>query len=144
MGSYRSIRFFSRARTTSQRGFVLITAIVLAVLYFALMELLLLDSSRQLQEAQRFRARVVAMHLAESGAELSANQIFTSAMKDIGVVEDWQGKKTGRMFRNEESGAFQMEATGTTTGVVHVSSTVTVKGNAKNGNLRIDFTEHTQ
>lgn len=144
MGSYRSIRFFSRARTNSQRGFVLVTAIILAVLYFALMELLLLDSARQLQEAQRFRARVVAVHLAESAAELSAESLFTSMSKDTGIVEDWQGQKNARMFRNMESGAFTIEASGTTSGVVRVTSHVRVKGVANGMNVRIDFTEHTQ
>ena len=49
----------SRARTTnrSERGIVLVDALVLAVLYFALMELMMVDASRSLQEAQRFRAR---------------------------------------------------------------------------------------
>src|SRR6266545_5727430 len=73
------IRFFSRASISRQRqrGFVLISALVLSVLYFALMELLLIDSSRALNEAQRFRARVVAGALAESGAELAALQMVT-------------------------------------------------------------------
>src|SRR5258707_6138860 len=39
-----SMRFSSRDRTSSQRGYVLITAIALAVLYFGLMELMLIDS----------------------------------------------------------------------------------------------------
>lgn len=144
MGNLRSIRFFSRARTTEQRGFALITAIVVAILYFALMELLLIDSARQLQEAQRFRARVVAVHLAESAAELSAERIFTTYVKNIGVVDDWQGQKAARLSRNQ-SGAFEIEASGTTSGVVTVTSRVHVKGiTTAPGDIRIDFTEHTQ
>jgi hypothetical protein len=62
----RSTRSSSRART-AERGFVLGMAMVIAVLYFLLMELLLIDSSRALGEAQRFRSRVVAAALAENG-----------------------------------------------------------------------------
>src|SRR6266566_4686861 len=75
--SLRSIRFFSRGRTTEQRGYVLISAIALAILYFGLMELMLIDSSRALREAQRFRARVTSAALAESAAELSAAQMIS-------------------------------------------------------------------
>ncbi len=62
-------RFFNRGRTSNQRGFVLGAALLLAVLYFALMELLLLDSTLSLQQAQRFRAHIMATTLAESAAE---------------------------------------------------------------------------
>src|SRR5712692_9119227 len=72
------MRFSFRGRTTDQRGYVLISAIALAVLYFGLMELMLIDSSRALREAQRFRARVVASALAESAAELAAAQMINS------------------------------------------------------------------
>ena len=47
-----SIRFFSRGRTESQRGFVLVIALVLAILYFMLMGLVMIDSSRAQTEAQ--------------------------------------------------------------------------------------------
>src|SRR5204863_3948307 len=76
--SLRSIRSSFRGRTT-ERGYVLISAIVLAILYFALMELMLIDSSRAVREAQRFRARIVATTLAESAAELAALQLVTAS-----------------------------------------------------------------
>ena len=60
-----------------ERGYVLIAAIALAILYFALMELMLIDSSRALREAQRFRSKVIATTLAESAAELSAASMVT-------------------------------------------------------------------
>ena len=68
----RSIRSSSRART-SERGFALIAAIALSVLYFALMELMLIDSSRELAEARRFRARIVAI-FAILTSEMRAHQ----------------------------------------------------------------------
>ena len=78
----RSTRSSFRGRT-AERGYVLIAAIALAVLYFALMELLLIDSSRALREAQRFRAKVIAATLAESAAELSTASMVTRNAGEI-------------------------------------------------------------
>ncbi|HVR40304.1 MAG TPA: hypothetical protein VMU84_14505 [Thermoanaerobaculia bacterium] len=115
---------------------------MLAVLYFALMELLLLDSSRQLIEAQRFRARVIASNLAESGAELAAEQIFIAYNNGKTVTEnDWQGDMSGSLTI-DEGGAFTIEAKGTSAGVVRTTAHVTVWGMAKDGNLSIEFTDH--
>ncbi|HET7435605.1 MAG TPA: hypothetical protein VFN10_12930, partial [Thermoanaerobaculia bacterium] len=85
-------RSCSRARTT-ERGFALIAAIVLAVLYFGLIELLLLDSARELREAQRFRARIVALTNAENGAERAAADIANAS--PLPVLEDEQGTVGG-------------------------------------------------
>src|SRR5215213_2449819 len=82
-GSLRSIRSSSRART-SERGFALIAALTLALLYFALMELILIDSSRSLAEAQRFRARIMAAAVAEDAAELAA---LNMRIRDSGTVD---------------------------------------------------------
>lgn len=138
-------------RRAREGGFVLVMAIVLAVLYFALMELLLLDSARQLQEAQRFRARIVASNLAESAAELAAEQIFATSSKDTGTIDDWQGHKIGRMSRTASDpsdptkpSVFEIEASGTTTGVVKATSRVHVKGYIAGTDIKIDFTEHSQ
>lgn len=80
-----------RARTTNERGYVLISAIALAVLYFGLMELMMIDSSRALREAQRFRARVVASALAENAAELAAANMITQPGSTT-TAQDDQGK----------------------------------------------------
>src|SRR5437870_8071352 len=118
--SLRSIRFFSRARTTEQRGYVLISAIALAILYFGLMELMLIDSSRALREAQRFRARVTSAALAESAAELAAAQMVTSPGGPTSA-EDEQGKMLGSV---EVSGnAFELVGEGNATGVVPIKAT---------------------
>jgi hypothetical protein len=66
-----SIKSCNRART-SERGIALAIALIVAVLYFGLIELMLYDASRELAEARRFRARIIAVTLAENGAELAA------------------------------------------------------------------------
>src|SRR5437867_8569852 len=136
-----SMRFLSRDRTIDERGYVLISAIALAVLYFGLMELMLIDSSRALREAQRFRSRVVASALAESAAELAAAQMVTSPGGPTSA-EDEQGKMLGSV---EVSGnAFELVGEGNATGVVPIKATVRVQGRIINGHISVDYTFHSQ
>lgn len=136
----RSIRSFSRARTNSQRGFALIAAIALSILYFALIELMLLESSRELSEAQRFRSRIVATTLAENGAELAAanmlNELYTTA-----DAENWQGRVSGTMTRNAGN-QFTIEGHGETTGVKPIRAKVRVYGRILGKDVRIQYTMH--
>ncbi|SRR5258706_15532978 len=130
-----------RARTRNQRGYVLITAIVLAILYFALMELMLIDSSRAMHEAQRFRSRIVAQTLAESAAELAAVHIVDRVGTDVNA-EDEQGTMVGKLTRG--STAFEITGTGTTHGVQPMTATVRVQGSLTGGRVVIDYTYHSQ
>jgi hypothetical protein len=136
----RSIRSCNRARTT-ERGFALLWAIGLAVLFFMLIQLILIESAQELTEAQRFRSRIVAMVLAENGAELAAKGIKDSNYT-IENDQDWQGKISGRMSKNNETGDFKIYATGETAGVKPVKAEVEVQGNITGGKVRIDFTKH--
>jgi hypothetical protein len=140
------IRFFSRASTSRQRqrGFVLISALVLSVLYFALMELMLIDSTRALNEAQRFRARVVAGALAESGAELAALQMVTQSSVPPPVSDsDFQGTMSGQLRRTGNN--FEIDGAGTTTGIITQSSSVQLQGRIDpNGTVMIDYAVHAQ
>jgi hypothetical protein len=124
-----------------QSGYVLITAIILAVLYFALMELMLIDSSRALQEAQRFRSRIVAQTLAENAAELAAVQIVTRAGTDVNA-ENEQGTMVGTQKRSDFS--FDITGKGTTAGVQPITATVRVQGKIDKQHLTIDYTYHSQ
>lgn len=143
------MRFSFRDRTNKQRGYVLITAIALAVLYFGLMELMLIDSSRALREAQRFRARVVASALAESAAELTAAQMVTQPGASANASDE-QGKMTGTLRISGDPNSpnvrsFELFGKGVTAGVAPVTATVTVQGRITNGNrIEIDYTFHSQ
>ena len=139
----RSIRSCSRARRSSERGIALVSAIVLAVLYFGLMELLLLDSARELSMARRFRAKVVSTTLAENGAELAALQLVSPArtMNEV-RAEDNVGVITGRLLK-AASGQFEIVGTGTTKGVAVSKSKVSVYGRViGNHEVRIQYTMH--
>ena len=141
------IKFFSRAFTSKrrQRGFVLISALVLSVLYFALMELMLIDSSRALSEAQRFRARVVAGALAESGAELAAFQIVNRSGANV-TDSDFQGTMSGQLRRTGNN--FEIDGEGLAIGPQRQSSTVQLQGRidptANPPKVMIDYTSHAQ
>ena len=142
----RSIRSFSRARTSNrgaERGFVLIAALVLAVLYFALMELMLVDSGRELAEAQRFRSRIVAGIVAENAVELAARHMAVSGGMSISE-NDEQGSMTARMTRGGGE-AFEIVGEGRTSGVMPQEAKVFVQGRVDaSGNIAIDYTMHGQ
>lgn len=141
MAFLRSIRSSSRDRT-SERGFVLAAAIFLAVLYFMLIELLLIDGSRALKEAQRFRSRIVALTLAESAAELAAAQMVNTTNAHVDV-DSTDGTLSGQYLRSGDS--FQLTGDATTKGVAIQKAHVMIQGRIVNGTqVVIDYTNHSQ
>jgi Tfp pilus assembly protein PilX len=139
----RSIRSCSRVRTNRERGFALMSALAVAVLYFMLMELLLVDAQRELEEARRFRSRVVAATLAENGAELAALKIAEpGARTREASADDWQGRIRGTM-RKDEGGQFEIEAEGTSAGLAPATAKVRVYGRLVGNDVRIQYTIHT-
>jgi len=136
----RSIRSSSRARTNSERGFALIAAIGLAILYIALIELLLIDSSRELAEARRFRAKIVAATLAENGAELAAAAMLTRVSANVNAT-DAQGTMTGNL-RKTPDGKFEISGSGSTAGVVQTTSRVELRGAIVGDRVSIEFAVH--
>lgn len=138
---WRSMRFLYRGRTTDERGYVLISAIALAILYFGLMELMLIDSSLAQREAQRFRARVVASALAENAAELAAANMVTQPGSTT-TAQDDQGKMIGAITVNGNN--FEIDAEGDAAGVVPVKATVRVQGRIVGNHIAVDYTFHSQ
>lgn len=133
-------------RRHAQRGYALITAIVLAVLYFGLIQLMLMESSRELAEARRFRARVVALTLAENAIELGAAGMLEGPTAPRTLTDD-QGtmelmKRT--VNGNAVAGTFALEGRGEASGSVKVEATVYVKGRMENGRIIIEWSQHSQ
>lgn len=138
----RSTRSSSRARRSSERGYALISALVLAILYFAMVELLLIDSARELEAARRFRARITAETLAENGVELAAVRLVQNERAE-GTVEDWQGTVTARMAK-KPSGEFDIVSEAQTTGVTESRAKVLVRGRViGTSEVKIQYTVHT-
>ena len=121
---------------------MLIAAIALAILYFALMELMLIDSSRALREAQRFRSHVIAATLAESAAELSAASMVTRGAGDSINADDDQGSMKGSCKVSET--AFEIDAEAKTSGVMPMKATVRVQGRIIGQRVMVDYTYHSQ
>ena len=137
----RSISSFSRGRTR-ERGFVLAAALIIAILYFALMELLLMDSARAMHEAQRYRSRVIADTLAENGAERAAVQLVANPANPGGDVKasNSQGEMSGSLKRLGNS--FVLTGDGNATGVAAATAHVELHGTAEGTNVTIVFATH--
>ena len=138
-----SIRSSFRARTR-ERGYALISAIALAVLYFAVMQLIMIDSNRVLHEAQRFRAKVIAEALAENGAELAASQlVVATAPKPAVNATDGVGKMTGALPDRSQT-AFVITGEGTSYGAEPRTTTVRLQGRTLGAKVVVDYALHSQ
>ena len=115
-------------------------AIVLAVLYFGLIELVLLDSQRELGEARRFRARIVAETLAENAAEVAALQLVTREMTPQFSVATEQGTISGKMTKTPTT--FEIHGAGTTSGVTESTARVILRGRVVGKDVRIQYSLH--
>ena len=149
----RSIRSSFRART-SERGYALISAIALAVLYFGVMQLILIDSSRALHEAQRFRSKVVAETLAENGAELAAVDMIEKTAAQVEAKND-QGemKATYRRGASDlelkatyQRGAndFEINAHAKSFGTEPKEADVRLQGRIDGTRILVDYSSHSQ
>jgi hypothetical protein len=124
-------------------------AIIVAVLYFAMIELLMIDSSRELAEARRFRARIVALTLAENAAERVALEIADSAKNaENANEEDEQGEIRGKMTKGapalDGSIPFVIEGTGVSAGLESTRATVRLQGRLVGSSIQIEYAQHSQ
>ena len=140
MDRFRSTRFSSRART-SERGFALAIALILAVLYFGLIELLLIDSSRELAQARLFRSRVVAQTLADNAAEGAARMIHNNP-PGVFNEEDDQGTMRGLLKMTGQS--FVLTGEAESAGVDRTRARVDIIGDIDAGKIRIVFAQYSQ
>lgn len=106
-----------------------------------MVELLLIDSARELEAARRFRARIVAETLAENGVELAAVRLVENERSE-GTVEDWQGTVTARMAR-QPGGQFDIVSEAHATGVTESKAKVLVRGRVVGGDVKSQYTVHT-
>jgi Tfp pilus assembly protein PilX len=150
MARPQSIRSFSRARTT-ERGFALAIALILAVLYFGLIELLMIDSSRELAAARRFRARIIAETLAENAAEGAALRIADDATTGATFARtDEQGEMDGEMQKSGNS--YIITGKGVSAGLESTQVSVRLQGAIEKPpppttgptKITIEFARHTQ
>lgn len=117
-------------------------AIIVAVLYFGMIELMMLDASRELAEARRFRARIVALTLAENAAEGAALHIVDNVPQPFNE-ENEQGTMSGRVMKNSD-GTFVLTGDGESSGLESTKAHVRVQGHVSGTSITIDLTLHSQ
>ncbi len=132
----------SNRNRKSERGFALIIALILAILYFGFIELLMMDASREMSEARRFRGRIVAMTLAENGAELAAAKMVIAPTPPPDETDE-QGITTGKVSVNLAH-QFDIIGTGKSTGREGTSATVHLEGVINDQQVTIYFSRHYQ
>jgi Tfp pilus assembly protein PilV len=119
-----------------QRGFVLVGALVIAILYLGLVEMLWMEASLRIREAQRFRARVEAQTLAENAVELAAQRIVLAASSSV-EAELPEGTMQATMVRNEDD-TFVIEATARGSRLLRYEARVTLQGRIDGTDIRIE------
>lgn len=121
-------------------------AIILAVLYFGLIELLMIDSARELNAARRFRAQVVAQTLAENAAEGAALMIADENVPPgdfKATSEDGTMDGSASRFKGEAGGmVFELKGTGVSAGLASTTAQVTIRGRINGKKLVIDYADH--
>jgi len=141
-----STRSSRRAHADGERGFALLAALVLSVLFFALISLVLWESSLRYRAAQTFRSRIVAQTLAENAAELAARGLADgSSLSAAAEIDDGTMKALGHASQElDGSIRFEIEAEGETRGVHPTRATVTVYGRFDGDGVRVTRTKHSQ
>ncbi len=117
-------------------------AIIVAVLYFGMIELMMIDASRELAEARRFRARIVALTLAENAAEGAAVRIIDEMPKAFNDAND-QGVMSGKATKGS-GGTFVLTGEGESSGLESTRAKVHVQGVVAGKHINIDLTLHSQ
>lgn len=114
---------------------------MLAVLFFMVMELMLMESSRALEEAQRFRSRIVGLTLAENGAELMSREIINPTKDEVDADDD-----DGHMHATlERSGSnYKLHCDGVSKGVKPIREKVLFQGRVVGNRITIDYAAHSQ
>lgn len=142
-----STRKSRRPSSATEEGFALISALVFAFLFFAMIGLILIESTISLRMAQQYRAKVVATNLAESAVQIALQELV---IEEDGVVDF--ASNDGRMITtcvrtaNPLQGGFdfRIEATGETAGATKSRSRVTARGHQSVGTVIVREVQHVE
>jgi hypothetical protein len=128
-------------RHAGERGIILIAVVIVAILYFAMIELMLMESTEASRQAERFRSRVTAHVLAENAIELAAENMV-SASWTRRTYTDSQGTVRGDYKRTGDS--FEITGTATTSGVAPTKADAKLQGIVNASRITITFSTHSQ
>lgn len=114
---------------------MLISALVIALLYLGLIEMLWMDAAQRIREAQRFRARVEAQTLAENAVELAAQRLVLAASSTVDA-ELPEGTMRATMTRDLDDN-FVIEATGRGSRLFRYEARITLQGRIDGADITI-------
>lgn len=123
-----------------ERGFVLVSVLLLAVLFFGLMNLVLRESMDASHSAQRFRARIVSEVLAENAAELAAREMVLTSGAERSA-ENADGLMEGS-FTRKPGDAFVITGVAETKGILRARTSVLIEGRIEGTTIIIEKTVH--
>jgi hypothetical protein len=119
--------------------------LVIAILYFALISLMLWESTEAFRSAQRFRSRIVAQAWAESGAEIAAQKVVSASTGESTWESDEATVETDTKVVPTQNGLdFQITSASTTKGVMPARARVSATGRYDGSRFRILRTIHSQ
>ena len=146
MAMWSSTKSSLRAHAEQERGFALLSALVLAVLFFGLISLVLWESFLRYRGAQSFRSRVIAQTLAENAAEVAAKGLAdgSALSTSIETADGTMAAKGHTSQHLDGSTLFEIQAEGVTLGTQPTVATVTVKGFVDADRVTITSTRHSQ
>lgn len=126
-------------RGPSERGFALITAILLSILALTAMELAMRDATDRIRHAHRFRSRISSQILADNAAELAAARMIEKSSFQVDRTGE-AGEMAARYTRLPGN-RFEIEASGVASGVTTVRSAIVLRGVISGASVRITESE---
>ena len=126
-------------RERDERGFVLISALLISLLFFGLIELALRDTTEAVRSAHRQRARFASEILADNGIELAAAGMVYEIPKN-----ETRANRDGTMngtFTPLPGNRFELRGEGTSGGVAVVKTSIVLRGRSMGSSVVIEESE---
>jgi hypothetical protein len=121
------------------RGFALIAALLIALLFFGLMELALRDTTEAVRAAHRHRARLASEILADNAVELAAEGMI-DRLPRTAVRSGRDGEMSG-VFTPLPGDRFELSGEGTSAGTTEVRTRILLRGRQSGGAIVIEESE---
>jgi hypothetical protein len=123
----------------AERGFALVSALLIALLFFGLIELTLRDTSAGVRAAHRHRQRIASEILADNAVELAAAGMV-SGMPRTAAHANRDGTMNGA-FQPLPGYRFELTGEGTSGGSSGVTTRVVLRGRIQGNAIAIEESE---
>ncbi len=129
----------SSCRVRADRGFALVSALLIAVLFFGLIELTLRDTTEGVRAAHRHRARIASEILADNAVDLAAAGMILGTSKGE-TRESGEGTMTGTL-QMLPGNRFEIVGDGESAGVIRVRTHVVLRGRIAGNSIVVEECE---